>query len=301
MRRISLRELENLVALAEHCSVTRAAYAVGLSQPAMSAALKRLEHTVGSTLFVRQRGQGIRLTPEGEILVAEARSLMARSDELQARISGATSARSGRLVVAALVTVAPIVIPSLVRRFQATYPDVMVEIRIGSQDQLLDWLATGVAHLAITYDLEFGSAVDFERLIDAGPCAVLPEDHPLAIKNRIHLSELADEPYILLDLPVSREYFTSLFLAADISCIPARRYQDLALVRAMVGNGFGYSLVNLLPASDVAQDGSRVAYVPIESPVRPLRLGLARRFGDQFPRSQETFIQFTRDSLVLPR
>lgn len=301
MRRISLRELENLVAIADHSSVTRAADAIGLSQPAMSAALKRLEGAVGSPLFLRQRGQGVRLTPEGELLVAEARALLVRSDELQARISGAMSSRSGRLILAALVTVAPIVIPALVRQFQLEFPNVDVEIRTGSQDQLLEWLSTGVAHLAITYDLEFGSAVEFEWLADAVPHAVLSADHALATKPKVHLSELAPEPYILLDLPVSKEYFTSLFLASDIPCIPARRHPDLAMVRALVGNGFGYSLVNLLPASNIAQDGSELAYVPLQSAVRPLRLGIASRSGDRRPRSQETFVQFAKSSFVLPR
>ena len=301
MRRIPLRDLENLVALADHSSVTRAADEIGLSQPAMSAALKRLEREVGSVLFVRHRGRGVRLTPEGELLVAEARSLLLRSDELQARVTGAMSSKSGCLVVGALVTVAPIVMPSLVRQFQIEYPDVAVEIRTGSQDQLLEWLAAGVAHLAVTYDLDFGSSANFERLVDAEPHAVLQADHKLAKRRRIRLSELAPDPYILLDLPVSREYFTSLFLASDIPCLPARRHPDLALVRALVGNGFGYSLVNLLPASNIAQDGSEVAYVPLESPVRPLRLGIASRPGDQPPRSQQTFIEFARNSFVLPR
>ena len=88
----------------------------------MSAALAKLERTVGAELFVRHRGRGVRLTMEGELLAAEARSLLARSDELQARISGALSAKSGSLVLAALVTVAPIVIPALVRQFRVEYP-----------------------------------------------------------------------------------------------------------------------------------------------------------------------------------
>ena len=301
MRRISLRELENLVALAEHSSVTGAAEAIGLSQPAMSAALKRLEQAVGSALFVRHRGQGIRLTPEGELLVAEARSLLVRSDELQTRISGAMSAKSGRLIVAALVTVAPIIVPALVRQFQEEFPNVDVEIRTGSQDQLVDWLATGVAHLAVTYDLGIGSAVEFEWLADAAPHAVVAADHPFSGRSQLHISELADEPYILLDLPVSKEYFTSLFIASDVQCIPARRHSDLSMVRALVGNGFGYSLVNLLPASNVAQDGSEVAYVPLQSAVRPLRLGIASRSGDRRPRSQQSFVQFAKSSFVLPR
>ena len=70
MHRVTLREMEHFVALAEHGSVTGAA-AIGLSQPAMSTSLWDLERTLGVTLFVRHRGRGLSLLLEGELLLAE--------------------------------------------------------------------------------------------------------------------------------------------------------------------------------------------------------------------------------------
>ena len=76
---MTLRELEHFVALAEHGSVTGAARAIGLSQPAMSTSLQELEKALGVTLFVRHRGRGLGLLPEGEALLVEARELLARA------------------------------------------------------------------------------------------------------------------------------------------------------------------------------------------------------------------------------
>ena len=301
MTKYSLRDLQNIVAVAEYGSVTLAADAVGLSQPAMSTALMRLERILSCTLMVRRKGHGVSLTPEGELFVAEARLLLERADELEARMSAAVSDDAGQLVVGSLVTVAPIAVPSLVRRFRDEYPQITVEIRTGSQDQLLEWLATGALHVAITYDLELVPGIDFTRLVDAVPHVLLHADHRLAGRKMVELSELRDDHYILLDLPLSREYFSSLFLAADVNPRPRSRHNDLAFVRTLVGNGFGYSFVNLLPATDTAQDGSRVAYVRLKSPLRPLGLGLARRPDPRPPASLATFVRFAHEALRLPR
>lgn len=299
--RIALRELENFVAVAEHGSMTGAANEIGISQPGLSTSIRNLERMLGVSLLVRHRGQGVSLTPEGSLLMAEARATLSRASELEARMSAAVSDDSGRVMVGSLVTVAPIVIPSLVRRFRERHPEIAVEIRTGTQDELLEWLRTGAVHAAITYDIELGQGVDFERILDVEAHAVVSSSHRLAEEAEIGLEALAGDPYILLDLPLSREYFMSLFLATGVAYHPVARHADISLVRTLVGNGFGYSLLNLLPATDVAQDGSRVSYVPLQSKIPPLGLGLARRADDKPPRSLDVFAAFARSSLVLPR
>ena len=298
---VTLRELENFVAVAENSSMTLGAAAIGISQPAMSASIQSLERTLGVSLLVRHRGHGVSLTPEGSLLIAEARSLLDRASDLTSFMSDATSDTAGQVLLGSLVTVAPIVVPAMVREFTRRHPDVEVGIRTGAQDTLLNWLRTGEIHVAITYDIELGRDVRFLQVLDAVPHIVLPATHRLAGAESLGLEELADEPYILLDLPLSREYFTSLFLAAEVPYRPAARHTDLSLVRTLVGNGFGFSLVNLLPATDTAQDGSRVSYVRLRTPVRPLELGLVRRAGGAHTRSLEAFVNFARSALVLPR
>ena len=281
--------------------MTEAAAVVGISQPGLSASIRNLERVLGVRLLVRHRGRGVSLTPEGDLLMAEARATLSRAGELEARMSAAISDDSGRVLVGSLVTVAPIVTPSLVRRFREQHPGIAVEIRTGTQDELLAWLRTGAVHAAITYDIELGREVDFERVLDIEAHAVINASHRLADHAVIDLEALAGDPYILLDLPLSREYFMSLFLATGIAYHPAARHADISLVRTLVGNGFGYSLVNLLPATDIAQDGSRVVYVPLRSELPSLGLGLARRSDDKPPRALETFVDFARSALVLPR
>ncbi len=301
MRRVTLRELEHFVALAEHGSVTAAAAEVGLSQPALSASLKQLEKALGVSLFVRHRGRGLGLLPEGEALLVEARGLLARADELEDRMSGSADGSAGRLVLGSLMTAAPIVLPSLVRRFREAHPGVDVEIRTGVQAELLDDVASGALHAALTYDIGLGPGHRFDRLADSAPHVLMAAEHRMAASPTVGLAEMVDEPFVMLDLSTSREYYTSLFLAAGVPMRPAMTVNDVSLVRSLVGNGFGWSVGNHVPALDVAQDGSRVAYVPLESDVPPLGLGLARRSGDRGPAALDAFTAFARASIRFPR
>jgi DNA-binding transcriptional LysR family regulator len=301
MRKVTLRELENFVALAEQGSVTGAARAIGLSQPAMSTSLRELEKALGVTLFVRHRGRGLGLLPEGEALLVEARDLLARADELQEKVSAESDGSAGRLVLGSLMTAAPIVVPSLVRRFRDLHPGVVVEIRTGVQEELLEAVESGALHAALTYDIAVHSGIRFVRLADSAPHVLMAADHPRAGAASVALDEMVDDPFVMLDLSTSREYYTSLFLAAGVSMRPSMTVTDLSLVRSLVGNGFGWSLGNLVPALDEAQDGSRLAYVPLRTDVPPLGLGLARRAGDRGPAVLDAFTTFARSSFQFPR
>lgn len=287
----TIRDLENLTALAECESVTLAAVLIGLSQPAMSSALKNLEETLNTTLFIRHRGKGVTLTPEGTRFAVAARSILAQAGQLQADMSGLSNEESGRLHVAALSTVAPIVTASLLRAFVDQHAGIAVELVTGSQDQLLSSLTRGEVHVAITYDMGLQDQLRFEHLADAVPHVMLSANHPLAQRTSLALTDLVAEPYILLDLPISRDYFMSLFLAVDLVVRPAARYTDLAVVRSMVGNEFGYSLVNLLPARAEALDATQLVYIPLESEVGRLSLGIAVRRDERRLRAVEAFIE----------
>jgi len=301
VRKVTLRELEHFVALAECGSVTAAAGVVGLSQPALSASLKALEGSLGATLFIRHRGRGLGLLPEGEALLVEARELLARADDLEERMALSADGSAGRLVLGSLMTAAPIVLPSLVRRFRDQHPGMVVDIRTGVQAELLDDVSSGALHAALTYDIGLDSGLDFVRLADSLPHALVAADHPRAGDDSVGLVELVDEPFVMLDLSTSREYYTSLFLAAGVPMRPNMTVNDVSLVRSLVGNGFGWSVGNHVPAMDVAQDGSRVAYVPLATDVPPLGLGLARRAGDRGPAALDAFTEFARDSIRFPR
>jgi DNA-binding transcriptional LysR family regulator len=82
---------------------------------------------------------------------------------------------------------------------------------------------------------------------------------------------------VLLDLPLSREYFLSIFQTRQVRPDIAERTSDMSVARSLVANGFGFGLVNLRSGSDLAPDGKRLAFLPLSDDVRPMVLGIGTK------------------------
>ena len=287
--RFTLRQLEYFVAAGEAGSITEAARRTHGSQPTVSSAVARLEKALGVELFVRHHAHGVTLTPAGTRFLGEARALLRQASELERYGVGLTEGVSGPIDLGCLVTLAPVVAPRLCREFVGSHPDAHVELMEGGQEELLRALRDGQISLALTYDLQLGDEILFEPMATLPPLAVLPSDHPLSGGKDVALGDLAAEPLILLDLPLSREYFLSLFLAHGLQPTVARRSPNSEVIRSMVANGFGYTLVNIRPGIGRALDGRGFTVLPLREPARPLHAGLATMASARQPRSVEAF------------
>jgi DNA-binding transcriptional LysR family regulator len=114
----------------------------------------------------------------------------------------------------------------------------------------------------------------------------------------VSLAELAREPHILLDLPLSREYFMQLFAEAGLEPDIALRSQHPETIRTLVANGFGYAIVNARPRNDRALDGERIVTVPLRGEPRAVRLGLASLRGIRETRTISAFKQHCRETIT---
>jgi DNA-binding transcriptional LysR family regulator len=140
---------------------------------------------------------------------------------------------------------------------------------------LFQGLRRSEVDIAITYDLEIPDDITFSPLAQLPPHVLLSEAHPLASHSALTLLELHTEPLILLDLPLSREYFLSLFMKEGLSPRVGRRSAHQEVVRTMVANGYGYSLFNVRPRSEYALDGRRLVRVRLAGEHRPMVIGTA--------------------------
>ena len=114
---------------------------------------------------------------------------------------------------------------------------------------------------------------------------------------------------ILLDLPISREYFLSVFQDLDVRPNVAERTSELSIARSLVANGFGFSLFNMQPKTKLAPDGGQLAFVRLTDSIRPLTLGLATkqieyrsRIVDAFFNHMKELVETNRfPGIVLPK
>jgi DNA-binding transcriptional LysR family regulator len=287
--RFTLRQLEYLVAVGEAGSIAQAAVALNVSSPSISAAIAQLEAELAVQLFVRHHAQGLRLTPGGQRVVNAARRILADAAALADLAGDIRGQARGTVTAGALVTLAPLVSAALRRSFETAFPEATASFREGHQAGLIEMLRRAEIDVALTYDLEIPADLSFAGLAALPPFVMLPAAHPLAGRGGVALAELADEPMVLLDLPLSREYFLSMFHAEGLRPRIAARTAEASVLRSLVANGFGYGLMNLRTRLRLAPDGGQLAFLRLEGDHRPMVLGLARMKGAHVPRVVAAF------------
>jgi DNA-binding transcriptional LysR family regulator len=294
VNRFSLRALQYFVAAAQHKSISVAARQRNISPASISVTIAELEAELDIQLFVRQPAKGMRLTPLGEIVLAEARSLLAHADEFHSRTGSLGRSLQGELSVACFTNLAPVYFSNLLAQFCRLHPSVSINLYVGDHQEILSGLISGQYELALTFDLEMSGRFDWRPLAKIPPHIVLPAGHALARAKRLSLKRMASEPLILMDLPHTREYFLSLFYSLHLKPNVRFRSTNFETVRTLVGNELGYSILNLVPFSPVTYDGTRVRCVPISEKVRALEIGcLSSKRVKQRPIGA-AFIDFTR-------
>lgn len=287
--RYTLRQLEYFVAVGELGSIARASERVAVSSPSISAAITTLEAEFGVELFVRQHAQGLSLTPGGRRVFDEAKRLLEQGRTLYDVTGDIASMAGGPLAVGCFVTLAPSILVSLRRSFEAAYPDARVTQHVADQARLLDMLQRAEIDVAITYDMALPQDVTFTPLATLNPYVLIAADHSWAVRGRVGLDDLLTEPLVLLDLPISREYFLAMFHANGVRPLIGERTADLPVLRSLVANGYGYAVLNIRSRMDAAPDGAPLAMVELEGDFAPLRLGLATMRSDRVARVVKAF------------
>lgn len=295
--RFTFRQLEYLVAVGDAGTIAMASQHLNVSSPSISTAINQLEGHFGIQLFVRHHAQGLSLTPGGRRVFNEAKRILGDAAALNDLVHDITEKPRGPISVGALSTIAPLVSAQLRRSFETEFPDALVTLRMGNQVELLRMLGRAEIDVAITYDLEIPKDVHFEKLISLRPYVLLPAKHPMAKQSSVSLKELETEPMILLDLPLSREYFLSTFQMIDVRPNIAERTTDLSVVRSLVANGFGYSLINIGTETTHSPDGRPLAVIPVRENVRPVTLGLATKQVQHKSGIVSAFFDHARDQM----
>ncbi len=299
--RFTLRQLEYFVAVGEHGSIAQAAERLNISSPSISTAISQLEAEFGLQLFVRRHAHGLSLTQAGARFLEQARDLLERASGLNGLANDITGTVRGPLNVGCLITFAQRVLPGLRRSFVDLHPDVEFRQYERDQAELFDALRSARLDVALTYDLNVPADLDFVPLIDLPPFAVIAAGHPLADWPSVTPAELAAYPLVLLDLPMSADYFLALFQNAGASPRIVERTRDMAVMRSLVANGFGCSVANIRPNSEAAPDGRMLRFVPLTGPVRTLCLGLLLAEGAGNVGTIRAFIDHARAEITAER
>ena len=287
-KRDRLKQLRAFCEVARLGSISRAATAVGSSQPAISSQMRALEEELGITLFGR-KGPRVVLTRAGDRLYATAMPLVQGLLRLPARFAEAHHGTSPRwLRIGAGETSAAYLLPEPLRRFRALHPDVRISVRTGNGRERFEWLRSfDVDAVVGTFDAA-APGFEYRPFRTSTIVLAMPEAHPLAGRDSLALDELAGLPLVA---PVSgqatRHYQDTLFHLHGVASRVLVEVDGWGAILNLVAAGVGAAFV-----PDICITGSeRVRVVPVD--VHPVRrtYGIAVRRDAMMSQAMRRFVE----------
>ena len=253
MRLEQLRVLVEIVT--QGYSVSRAAEALGVPQPAVSRQLRELERELGVDVFLRARSRLRGLTRPGTEIVEVARRIVGDSAQLAKIARDFQAEESGTLTIATTHTQALYALPPIVRAFAERHPGVEVMIRQGSPTEIVELVKNGQAEVCIGSESAQGAAgVALFACYVMQRIVIAPRDHPLVHARTLTLETLARYPIITYDAPfIGRSRVMRSFAARGLKPKIVLSAADTDVIKAYVEQGLGIAIVASL-AFDAGRD-----------------------------------------------
>ena len=258
---LDFRELRTFCAVAKLGSISAAARALDLGQPAATKHLKKLEEEVGTDLLLRGK-RPIQLTTAGTVLLEMAGPLVEGMGALES-FRFDLDQPSPVTVVTTPVLIAQ-VLPGPVRSFRQKYPDTLLRLWSGGEADILAKVASGEADLGIVPTADIPVGFDFAPLFTIHRVLAAPKGHPVTDQREISYSTLARWPLVMLSAASrTRILLDDAFRKRGISYDLAVETDSLEAIKQYVAGGVGISI--LLDIALSVGDGADLAILPLSN------------------------------------
>ncbi|MCE7000981.1 LysR family transcriptional regulator [Saccharothrix sp. S26] len=273
---MDLKHLRAAVAVADHLHFGRAAAALGMAQPPLSQAVKALETELGVSLFHRDT-RNVELTRAGEVFVADARAALSMVDAAARRARAAGRGEQGSLSIGMVGSAVLHPLPMIIREFRSRYPAVTLSFSVLPTMSQVEQLRTAALDVGLLRPPLPGPADDLELVpVSREPLvAVVPNDHRLAGRRRVHVRSLAGEPFVLFPRhlgPGLHDEITALCRRGGFTPRVVQEAVQMPTIVGLVAAGCGVSIV---PGSSAAQPRPEVVFLPLSPTVRLVDLAIA--------------------------
>jgi len=246
---MNLRDLRYLVALADERHFGRAAERCFVSQPTLSAQIRKLEEYLGVSLVERQPRR-VKLTPTGEKVVERARRALQEADAIVEIARTDRDPLSGALKLALIPTVGPYLLPHVAGALRKALPRLKLMLYEYQTAPLLQKLRDGEIDLGVIALPMPTEGLETEALYDEPFTLAVPASHPLAERERVRLDDLKDETLLLLeDGHCLRDHALSVCSRVRVNPEQDYRATSLETLRQMVAAGHGITLLPELAAA----------------------------------------------------
>ena len=288
MTSLTIKKLRYVEAAGRTGSIAAAASDLNISQSSITAAIDALEADMGFDLFTRVPAKGLMITSAGQQCLTLIADFLGEFREFESQLSAVGGTSSGVIRLACFAAAAAAFLPTAIASFQRQNPGIRFEMVEGNMDTVVRDLEEGRADLAFTYREVVGDMQNFHPLIDLPHFALLCGDDPLSERPNVSLKELSVKPMIELNLPQTRNYYSSLFRKAGLEVNVVHSSSSVAMIRTMVAANLGFTLLNAKPVAVIdARGGFRA--VPLRDMITPRTFGIVTQARVRQPRAVADF------------
>ena len=239
------RSLECFSEIASTGSFRLAAKRLGLSQPALTTRIQRLEDELGFVLFERS-ANGAALTERGRLFLPHARQSVDALARTRAAVTPIKDGDEGRLRFGYTAIGALSLAPRLIHAFRRAHPRVVLDLKEMTSEPIEVALAEGSLDAGMLHPPVRAGELSLQTLQSVGFLAVVPKADPLAARASVHLADLADKPFVMVARPVGPFAFDRVVsdcLAAGFHPRIVQHVETSISVLGMVAAGMGIGLV----------------------------------------------------------
>jgi len=255
---MTLRELQYLIALADHRNFRRAAEVCLVSQPTLSMQIRKLEDELGVPL-VERAPRKVMLTPAGRNAVARARRILNEVDEMKEEARRSRSTEAGLLRLGVFPTLGPYLLPHVVPLIRARFPQLELRLFEEKSADLLSRLNAGTLDAAFLALPVHDHHLACEFLFEEPFLLAVPGDHPLAKQRALHLADLGRHNLMLLeDGHCLRDQALEVCQLSGAREKAEFRATSLETLRQMVVAGVGITLLPMLATKNQPSSGDNI-------------------------------------------
>ncbi|WP_425059280.1 HTH-type transcriptional regulator GltC [Sporomusa carbonis] len=263
-------QLEYFYTVAQLQHFTRAAKQLSLSQPALSRSIAKLEEELGIPLFERH-GKNVTLNRFGEIFFKHVDRAMQEIIAAKQEIQDIIDPDHGVVSLAFLHSQGAHIVPDLLGRFHAEYPNIQFKLYQNPSHLLLEQLKSGEIDLCLSSPIVTQEKIEWIPLFTEELFVVVSSDHRLAGRKSLHLAEIAGEPVITLKKDYSLRILTDqLFREAGFTPNITFEGEEIMTVAGLVETKLGVAIIPRLPGID----NTKLSFIPISRPKCYRTIGL---------------------------
>lgn len=291
--RITLKQIRYFLSTVETGSLSRAAVHCCVSQSAITLALKTLEASLGRSLLER-KVDGVSLTRAGSRFLPKARQILAAVSDATADSDRAAVVTSGEIRIGVTYTVIGYFLGQHLVRFGHRYPDVRLTISELERRDVERAIQKGVIDVAVMLISNLRNRVDItSRVLTRSQRRLwVPQGHRLLEQPRVALSDVAEEPYVMLTTDEAAETANRYWRKARIKPCIVLETSSIEAVRSVVAAGLGVSILSDMVFRPWSLEGDRIEARQLDQPIPSMDVGVAWRTSTALSAASQEFVRF---------